>query len=174
MKKGIFLVVFLGLLIVQGVAQDQAELEKLDDKLNRHVATKMPGWNHKRGEPIQGSKNVLIERWGTSNRVVTVSIVPHKSASEAREALIDFVKYDRDKEELIGLGDQAVAWGYGLSNIVLRRGRFNVYVSSYAELDSDPEARSLTEREKGERESIEMRRLSREFAKLMADAMNLL
>jgi len=173
MKKSISLLLLLLGLIGRGVAQDQPELETLDDKLSRHVATKMPGWKHKRGEPIQGSKNVLIERWGTSNRVVTVSVVPHKSADEAREALIDFVKYDRDKEQLKGLGDEAVAWGYGLSQIVLRRGRFNIYISSYAEIGSDSNMRSLSEAERGERDRTEMRRLSREFAKLVTEAMNL-
>jgi hypothetical protein len=162
----------LGLSVTSGVAQDQAELEKIDDKLSRHLATQMPGWKHKRGEPVEGSKNVVIERWGTSNRSVTISIVPHKTANEAREALINFVKYDRDKQDLEGLGDQAIAWGYGLSNIVLRKGRFNIFVSSYAELDSEPDSRSLTVPEKGERDRLEGGRLSREFARHIMKALN--
>ena len=173
MKNQIFLALWLlGLLVASGVAQDQAELEKIDDKLSRHLAAQMPGWKHKRGEPVEGSSNVVIERWGTSNRAVTISIVPHKTANEAREALINFVKYDRDKQEIDGLGDQAVAWGYGLSNIVLRKGRFNIFVSSYAEVSSEPDARLLAGPEKGERDRLEVGRLSREFARHIMKALD--
>jgi hypothetical protein len=133
----------------------------------------MRQWKHKRGESIEGSKNVVIEFWSFSNRVVKVSIIPHTSADEARQALLDFVRYDRDKEEIKGLGDNAYAWGYGLSNIVFRRGRLNVYVSAYAEVDSDPDARMLSQVERGERERLEMKRLSKEFAKHMVDAIDL-
>ncbi len=174
MKGRIIVALFLSCFFLsQAAAQDQSELDRLGDKFNRHLETRMSGWKHKRREPIQGSKNVLIEFWASSNRVVKVSVVPYKSAQEASEVLRGFLKYDTQKEELKGFGDEAFGWGYGMSNVVFTRGKLIVYVSTYAEVDSDPEARSLTERERGERERVEMRRLSREFAKLMADAMNL-
>ena len=72
-----------------------------------------------------------------------------------------------------GLGDEAYGWGYGMSNVVFTRGKSIVYVSTYAEVDSEPEARSLSQAEKGEREKSEMRRLSREFAKHMVSAIDL-
>ena len=116
---------------------------------------------------------MLIRRWGSSNRVVSISVVPHKSANEARQALIDFVKYDRRTEKLNGLGDEAFGWGYGQANVVFRRGRFNVYVNTYAEVDADPDAKTLSSEQRGERERLEMRRLSREFARHMVSAIDL-
>jgi hypothetical protein len=174
MKSRIFVVLVLsGLFLGHSAAQSQSDLDMLEDKLSRHLETKMPGWKHKRGEPIQGSKNVLIEFWAFSNRVVKVSIIPQKSAEEAREKLQSFANNTREAEELRGLGDQAYTWGYAGSNVVFRRGRFAVFVSTYAEVDSDPDARMLSQSERVERERSEMRRLSKEFAKHMAAAIDL-
>lgn len=124
-----FAVLFLAPALVQG----QSELDRLEDKISHHLETKMPGWNHKRGEPMAGtSKDVLTEFWSGANRVVKISIMPHKTVDEARQSIEEFVKYDREKEHLHGFGDDAYAWGYGLSNVIFRRGRFNVYVSTVA------------------------------------------
>lgn len=173
MKKLFLGLAFAGIFLTVAAAQDQSDLDQLDAKTTRHVETKMPGWRHRRGQPIKGSEGVLIERWGSSNRVISISVVPHKSAGEARQALVDFVKYDRKVEKLNGFGDEGFAWGYGQANVVFRRGRFNVYVSTYAEVDADPDARTLSSEQRGERERLEMRRLSREFAKHMVSAIDL-
>lgn len=165
--------VLAGLCIVQAVAQGPLDLDRLDEKLSRHVRTKMPTWNHKRGESITGSENVLIENWALANRGVRVSIVQHKSPDDARAAIREFVKYARAKEALKGLGDEAYAWGYELSDVVFTRGRFNVYVSAGANIDEDPDARALSQSEKRGRQYSEMRRLSREFAKHLGDAIDL-
>jgi hypothetical protein len=163
----------LGLLVITAIAQSDADLDRLDAKVNEHLERKMPGWKHKRGEPMEGSKNVLIEFWSTSTRAVKVSVVPYASAQAAEGVLKGFLKYESQKEELKGYGDEAYGWGYGASRVVFRRGRFIVYVSTYAEVDSDPDARSLSQSEKGEREKSEMRRLNREFAKHILTAIDL-
>jgi hypothetical protein len=175
MKSRIFVVLVLsGLFLSQGAAaQDESELNTLDDKFRHLVATKMPGWKHKRVAPMMHSANVRIQVWSFPNRAVKISIVPYKSAQEAGEVLRGFIKYESQKEELKGLGDEAYGWGYGRSNVVFTRGKSIVYVSTYAEVDSEPEARSLSQAEKGEREKSEMRRLSREFAKHMVSAIDL-
>jgi hypothetical protein len=154
-------------------AQDSSDLEIVKDKVRHHLEFKMPGWKHKRGIPMLGSRDVIEDFWSVSNRVVKISILPHKSPEEAQEVLRRFVKYDRQKEELKGLGDEAYAWGYGLSNIVFSRGRFTVYVSTTANVDEDADARSLNQSQRGDREKSEMRRLSKEFAKHMANAIDL-
>lgn len=163
----------VGLIVGQTAAQNDAELDRLGDKLTQHLQSKMSGWKHRRGEPIQGSKGVLIDRWSAANRVVTISVVRYDSANRAKEVLQPFIKYTSQKAELKGLGNEAYAWGYGLSNIMFRRGRFVVSVSTYAEIDSDPDARTLTPEQKSERERSEMKRLSEEFAKHMATAIDL-
>src|ERR1043166_1139634 len=98
------------------VAQPSVELDALHEKISTRLHASIPGWDSKRGEPIQGDNNVLIEFWANSNRsrIVKISIVPRRSVDEARTAIEDFVKYDREKEQLRGLGDDAYAWGYAL------------------------------------------------------------
>lgn len=173
MRRLLLWLLWSTIFFIPTAAQDQSDLDQLDAKTKRHIETKMPGWTYRRGQPIQGSQNVLIGRWGSANRIVSISVVPHKSANEARQALNDFVKYDRKIERLNGLGDEAFGWGYGQANVVFRRGRFNVYVNTYAEVDADPDAGMLRSEQRGERERLEMRRLSREFAKHMVSALDL-
>jgi len=165
----ILAIVFIG----RVKAQEQEDLAKVADKVSHQLQIKMPGWKHKHGEPMLGSKNVIEDFWSIPNRIVKISILPHKSANEARERLRAFVQYDREKEELNGLGDEAYTWGYGLSNIAFRRGRFTIYVGTTANVDGDADARMLSEKERGERERLEMRRLSREFTKHASNAIDL-
>lgn len=175
MKRQIIVagLILLVLLTGQVAAQNDPELDRAQEKLTRHIESKMPGWKHRRGEPIQGSKGVLIDRWSAANRVVTISVVQYDSVRSAQEVLQPLIKYEKQKEELQGFGDEGYAWGYGLSNIVFRRGKLIVYVSTYAEVESDPDARGLTSSQRGERERSEMRRLSEEFGKHAVTALNL-
>ena len=73
---------------------------------------------------------------------------------------------------LKGLGDEAAASGFEGSDLAFRRGRYTVYISSDADVDEDPDARRLSQEQRLEREKSEMRRLSREFAKHVADVLD--
>jgi hypothetical protein len=119
------------------------------------------------------SSNVLIEVWSSSEQGVTIQIVPYKSAQEARKVLEGFIKYENDKEEVKGLGDEAYIWGVRRANVVFTRGRFVVYVEAGVNIDADPNARKLSGPERSEREKAEVKQLSREFAKHMVDAIDL-
>jgi hypothetical protein len=153
------------------VAQDP-DLDKLDEKFTHQLEGKLPGWKHERGEPMQGSKRVLIQYWTFENRRVKVTIIQQKSAQDAREKMQLVAKDMRDAVELKGFGDEAYSWGYAGSNVVFRKGKFTIYLSTYAEVDSDPDGRALSSSERGEREKSEMKRLSKEFAKHMANAID--
>lgn len=109
--RTIFLVacVMLGLFPLKVVAQGQLDLDALDNKLSRHLETKMPGWNHERGESMRGSANVLDAAWSSPNKKIKVAILPHNSPEEARAAIREGRKYGCQKEELQGLGDEAYA-----------------------------------------------------------------
>ena len=86
MRNRIVTAVILSVLCLShATAQNQADLDRLGDKLSYHLGAKMPGWKHKHGEPMLGSKNVIEDFWSLSNRVVKVSIVSHKSAEEAHD-----------------------------------------------------------------------------------------
>lgn len=155
----------------QSTIQDQADLDKLDEKLTKHFEKVLPGWSHKRGEPIAKSENILIQFWYSPNRSVKIAISPHGSGNEAREAVRNFTRYERT-EVVWDFGDEAYSWGYGASNIVFRRGRFVFFVSSRAVVDADSDARSLSQQQRFEKEKSERRRLSLEFAKHAVNAVD--
>ena len=54
--------VFLTLALAHAFAQNNAELNRLDEKLARHLEKKMPQWKHQRGEPIVGSDDSVLIR----------------------------------------------------------------------------------------------------------------
>jgi hypothetical protein len=165
----LFLLTFF---LAQVHAQNDAELDSVRNKIGSHIQSKMPGWRHRPSEPIQGSKGVLVDYWVSTNRIVKISVVRYASPQEAKALLQQFMMYESQKQELKGLGEAAYAWGYGLSKVVFLRGKFLVYLSTYAEVDSDPDARSLSPSARGERERSEMKRLSQEFAKHMVTAVD--
>jgi hypothetical protein len=171
-NRAVPLFAILILLVSTSLAQERPELDELDQKIQRHFEKASPGWKHERVEPIEGSKNVLIEFWSLGNRKVKISILPHDSSEQAKEEFQNFAKYGVNREALKEVGDEAMAWGYGSSDIGFRRGKYTVYISTVADVDSDPDARSLTQDQRFEREKSEMRRLSREFAKYVAAALD--
>lgn len=173
MKKVLFAIVMSVLATVgAATAQVDADLGRLEEKASRHLENKMPGWKHKRGEPVRGSESVLVDFWSFPNRNVKIAVVPYSSGQKAKEAFEEFMKYQPKREELKGLGDDAYCWGYALSNVTFRRGKYIVYLSSFAAVDSDPDARSLSPEQREERQKSEVRRWSREFAKHMATAID--
>lgn len=165
--------VFLGLIVGQVMAQTDAEVTRLQEKASRHLEDKMPGWRHERGESIRGSERVSVDFWSFQKRKVKIEVVPYSSAQRAKDAFAQFSNYEPDREDLKGFGGDAFAWGYEQSNVAFRRGRFIIYVSSYAAVESDSDAQTLTPTQKHERQRSEMKKWSKEFAKHMATAIDL-
>lgn len=163
-------IALLSLVFPQGAAQDKRELDRLDEKFTRYFEKAMPGWKHERVDPMVPTENVLIQFWSASERKVKIAVVPHRSGMEAREDLENFVRYERDKETLKDIGDEAYASGYGFSKIIFRKGRLTIYVSTTAEIGARPEERMLGHNERFDLMKSEMRRWSREFAKHAAKA----
>ncbi len=166
-------ILFASLIAAQVVAQSRPDLNELGEKVNRHIETKMPGWKHKRVEPFMNSPNVFIEVWSFPTKGATVQIVPYKSRQEAREVLRSFLKYEKEKEEIKGLGDEAYVWGIRRANVVFTRGKFIVYVEAGVDIEADPEARKLSGPEMFERQRTAAKQLSKDFAKLLVDAIDL-
>jgi hypothetical protein len=147
-----------------------SQLTDVADKIERSISEKMSGWEHRRGEPIVKSENVLLSYWYFQRRVVKISVVPHKSASEARDALQRFARDGRSKEQLGDLGEEGYSWGADGSEVAFRKGNLTIYVSTNVEIDG-PETAMLSREERGKRKSSEEKKLNREFAKLVADAL---
>jgi len=144
------------------MSQDDDELERLADRVTQEIAIQMTGWQHKR--LIQPSKDVIIDFWTSPNRFVKIATMQQKSVEEAHDNLGRLVSDERDAKELKGVGDEAYSWGYGGSNIVFRRGKYTVYVSTNAEVDRDADATALSVEQRSARRVSEMIRLSRQFA----------
>ena len=165
-----FTLIVFGICCGHGGGQGHPDLDKLDEKVKKHFERVLPGWMYKRGTPIVETENVLIQFWYSPNRAVKIAVIPHRSGDEAREAVRDFIKYERTPEIVKDIGDEAYAWGYGASNIAFRRGRLVFYVSSRADVDADADARTLSREQRFDKEKTERRRLSVQFAKHAMDA----
>jgi|SRR5882724_5636346 len=173
MRDRIFFVfLLLTFLVGQAFAQGSSDLDKLHEQFSRYFERVMPDWKHERVEPVYKNENVLIQFWSFSNRKVKISILPYKSAEEARAALQRHAKYQMNKQQLNDVGDEAYAGGYGSGDVAFRKGKLTVYVSTTADVDSDPDARTLTQAQRFEREKSEIRRLSLKFAKYAVDAID--
>jgi hypothetical protein len=149
-------------------------LTQLDQKLAQHIQVRAAGWQHKRGELIQGSRGVLVQWWSFPNRIVKIAVIPRQSVEEARDKMRLFVNEEREIEEVKSLGDEAYAWGYGSTNVVFRKSRYTIYVSTNVNVDGDQDVLTLTVAQRGERVKAEMKRLSKEFAEHIARALDAL
>jgi hypothetical protein len=172
MKRVVGSIILAMTLLAHVVAQQDAELDQTGNKLARFIETRMPGWQHKRGTLIQGSKDVIVEVWTFPNRVVKVSMTRRKSVEETHERLTTFAQEEGDARELKGFGDEAYSWGAEGSNIIFRRGKYTISVATIADVERDVDAQALTREQKRERRKSEMRRLSRELAKHAANAID--
>ena len=156
-------------------SQDERELDldALDQKLQHQLETKMPRWEHRRIQPIEGSKGVLLQTWKIQNRAVSISVVQEKSAHTAKEA-IQRLAHDPSThaQPLSGPGEEAYAWGYQNRQIVFRKGRNLVYVEAGADVENDPDARSLSPSQRQAREESEVKRWRGEFLKHVLDALD--
>ncbi len=153
------------------MAQSDLDLDALDQKLQSHLEKKMPGWEHRRIQPIEGSKAVLIQTWTIPNRGVKISITRSKSATEAKEHLQNFMREVKG-EPLAGLGDEAFVWGFDGSDMEVRKGRYIFDLNAGANVMRDPDALGLTPAERSVREKAEVKRIIREFAKHVTDAID--
>ncbi|HBB98403.1 MAG TPA: hypothetical protein DC054_23725 [Blastocatellia bacterium] len=149
-----------------------ADLDRLDEKLRKHLENKMPGWSYERIEPIQGSTGVLIQVWKSQHRSVRIVVVSKKSAAEAKESIANFPRNAREAQPWQEAGDEGYAWGYDQRQIHFRRGKTIFDIEVGADVDSDSDARNLTWSERRAREKTEIKRWRKEFANHVVDAVD--
>lgn len=166
------LLIFL-LVVVTSTTAQEADLDRLDAKLRQDVESKMPGWTYRRGQPLGGSKGVLIQSWTVPNRGVTIKIVQEKSAEAAKET-IQRLAHDASThaQPLRATGDEAYMWGFDNRQLVFRKGRSLIYVEAGADVNSDPDARALTSAERKAREESEVKRIRSEFTRHILAALD--
>jgi len=173
MKRSILLLIVFFVTIMVLFAQQQTDLDRTGDKLARNMSDRMPGWQHRRGNLIRGSSGVIVEIWTLPNRIVKVSLIQRESVDDAREKLARFAQEEGGLQEVRGFGDEAYAWGDEGANIVFRRGKYTIYVTTIADVDRDADAPSLGQEQKKQRRSSEMKRLTKEVAKNAAGAIDI-
>jgi hypothetical protein len=171
-KRILLRIIFGSILWAPTLAQQESDLDQVNNKIVHHVATQMPGWQYRRGTPIQGSRDVIVEVWTFPNRIVKLSMMQRKSAEDARKKLMKFAQEEGDARELKGFGDEAYSWGDEGSNVMFRKGKYTFYIATIANVERDVDAQALTREQKRERRKSEMIRLSKELAKHVATAID--
>lgn len=100
MKKfsGTFLLIVLSVLTVRAQT-GQSKLAELPALLDARITKAMPGWNHRSIEPMQGSKDTIVEQWESGSISVKVAVTEYESQSQAIKALEDFKRQLRIQED---------------------------------------------------------------------------
>ena len=151
-----------------GVGQGKPDLDRLDEKISSHLESKLTGWIHKRVEAFGGSTTVLVQGWGSTNRAVKVAVAVRESPDDAKKEIRSYLQFRRETEELTGFGDEAYAPERNGPQIVLRKGRYVIYVSTIAHVEEDAEAQYLSQVELATLRQSEVQRITKEFARLLS------
>ncbi len=146
MKK-IAVNLFLLLLCVTAQAQVSSEqLAQTSKILQEKIGKEMPGWIHHSIEPMEGSKNVIIEQWELRGVIVKVAVAKYDTQAQATQALKDFKsqlkiqeqsivangnkEFHLLKEDLPTLGNGGLTWDIrGSEAAAFRKGDFLVHIS---------------------------------------------
>jgi len=130
------------------IAQAQAvssQLMAISDELKDKITKEMPGWAYRSIEPIEGSKNTIIQHWELGNMAVRIAVIQYDSESRATEFFNDGKYHLRLEEkaaasrgrelhlikgDLPGGGTEAFTWDIrGSEAVAFRNGSFLVFVS---------------------------------------------
>src|SRR2546423_11624293 len=143
MIVGVALACLLGVIPAQS---DSDELIKIKESVKENVSKEMHGWTYRSIEPIQGSRNVIIQQWQVNDIIVSVAVTRYENAALAQNAFARFKGHltveekartknegkplHLIKEESNAWGDEGFVWDViGSEAVVFRKGRFIVSVS---------------------------------------------
>ena len=150
------------------VPQGKPDLDRLDEKISSQLELKLPGWRHKRLPAFGGTSTVMEQTWSSGNRIVKVAVAMRQSVEDAKNEIKSFLQFRREPQELPGFGDEAFAPEREGSNIVVRRGRYVIYISAVVDVEGDSDARNLSKVEIEGRRKSEIQRIGKEFAKQLS------
>jgi cell fate (sporulation/competence/biofilm development) regulator YlbF (YheA/YmcA/DUF963 family) len=150
------------------VGQRRADVDRVGEKIATQLESRLSGWRHKPVEPFGPGSNIVVQSWSLTNRTVKVAVAIHESAEDAKAEIRNFLQFKREPQELRGFGDEAFVTDPDGSDIVLRRGRYVIYISSLANVENDSDARKLSKVEREARQKTEVQRIGKEFAKQLS------
>jgi hypothetical protein len=168
MKTLINVALILATLASVAVGQGKADVDRLGEKIASQLESRLSGWHYRRVEPFGPSSNIVVQSWSTTNRIVKVTVAIRQSVEDAKKEIRSFLQFRREPQELTGFGDEAFAPERDGSNIVLRRGRYVIYISTVADIDSEADARNLSKAELETRRKTEVQRIGKEFARQLS------
>lgn len=168
MKTLLSVALILATVASVAVAQGKVDLDHLGEKIGSQLESRLPGWRYKPVEPFGPSTNILVQKWSSENRGVMVAIAIRQSVEDAKKEIKSFLQFRREPEQLSGFGDEAFAPEREGSSLVLRRGRYVIYISTVADIDGDADARNVSDVERTARRKSEVKRIGREFAKQLS------
>jgi hypothetical protein len=168
MKPSMSIALILATFASMAVGQGKADLDRRGEKIAKELESRLSGWHYKRVEPFGPSSNIVVQVWSSENRIVKVAVAIRESVEDAKKEIKSFLQFRREPEQLSGFGDEAFAPERDGSSIVVRRGRFVIYISTVAEIESDADARNLSAVELAARRKSEVKRIGREFAKQLS------
>lgn len=168
MKTLINLALIVATLASVAAGQGKADLDRLGENISKQLESRLSGWHYKRVEPFAPSSNIVVQAWSTTNRIVKVTVAIRESVDDAKKEIRSFLQFRRESQELTGFGDEAFAPERDGPDIVLRRGRYVIYVSTVADIDSEADARNLSKAELETRRKSEVQRIGKEFARQLS------
>jgi hypothetical protein len=140
--------IVLVMLVTVAVGQRKEELDRLNEKLNNHLESRLPGWQHKWVEPFRPSSNILVQLWYRPNKIVQLAVAVRESAEDAKKEIKRFLEFRRDPRELSEYGDEAYFPERDGYSLVLRKARYVIYLSIVVDDDLNAQNLSPTEHEK--------------------------
>jgi len=147
MKKITFTISYLLFFCMTAYSQaDKDGPSNVMKSLNERITREMPGWTHQAIEPIDGSKNVVIELWERGDIAVKIAITEYDDSAASSQALREFkrnLQVEEDatksrgrkgfrliKENLSTLGEDGLTWDIrGSEALIFRKGEFVVSIS---------------------------------------------
>ena len=97
-----------------------------------------------------------------------VAVAVRESPEDAKKEIRSYLEFRRETEELIGFGDEAYAPERNGPQIVLRKGRYVIYISTIAFVEEDAEAQYLSQVQLATRRQSEVQRITKDFARLLS------
>lgn len=124
---------------------NQDELARVKESVKEEVSKQMNGWTYRSVEPIQGSRNVIIQQWQQGDIIIKVAISRAGVEADAEEAFKQIKRSLRNEEEAtsksrgrtvhlikedLSIGDEGfVLDKRGSEAVEFRKGKFIVNVS---------------------------------------------
>ena len=164
MKPWLIAVIALSLFAPATVAsrmQNTAELTALADKVVSSIQGQKPDWKYQSIEPVPGSGDVILQQWTLDNQSIRIAITSYKSTQDAAVAISQLAREGQATETFQGLGDEGITWGRGIVSFRKRNFMIDVSVTN---------TKPTLDRSELNKNTAEERKLAKDFALIVADA----